>query len=139
MSAAEVARHGRFLCHALLVEDGHERPGGPPVGRGGFAFETAMSRRDAEEVLNLYPRAMGCALKCELASTILHDGRLCRTSVLKLAGERISGGEILARWGSGRRMPAELHDERRFPRLGPTGWDRRSVEDLFAKEAGKRL
>ncbi|WP_170319030.1 hypothetical protein [Sphingobium yanoikuyae] len=104
-----------------------------------FAFETAMSRRDAEEVLNLYPRAMGCALKCELASTILHDGRLCRTSVLKLAGERISGGEILARWGSGRRMPAELHEERRFPRLGPTGWDRRSVEDLFAKEAGKRL
>ncbi|MGN7160537.1 hypothetical protein [Sphingomonas sp. SAFR-052] len=93
-----------------------------------FPFSTTMTRRDAQQVLNLQPKQMGRALRNELRQAIMPNGDLLRDQIMQTARLRISAGEVLARWGSGRRLPKPLLDDISFPRLGATGWDRRDVE-----------
>lgn len=96
-----------------------------------FPFATEINRRDAQELLNLTPCLMLAALKSDLAEAHLEGRRLRLDATLGVARRRISGGEILARWGAGRRLPAQLRDRRRFRRLGATGWHRGEVEACF--------
>ena len=93
-----------------------------------FPFSNVITRRDAQETLNLTPALMTRALQSELAPAAVNGGKLALQPVLQLARSRISGGEVLARWGRGRRLPRPLRDARRFPRLGATGWRRSDVE-----------
>lgn len=93
-----------------------------------YDFSTTMSRRDAQDVLNLTPGLLMQALRSDLAHCIVDDGRLSVDATLQVARLRVGGGEVLARWGRGRRLPLLLRDVRRFPRLGPTGWSRPEVE-----------
>lgn len=93
-----------------------------------FEFATTMPRRDAQELLNLTAEHIGKAVTNELAHAKTDSKHLLVEPLLKVAAERISAGEILARWGQGRRMPCLLRDQARFPRLAVTGWSRSDVE-----------
>ncbi len=93
-----------------------------------FDFSARVNRRDSQETLNLTPVLMMSALQRELMAPGADKRDLAVDQVLQIARRRISGGEILARWGNGRRMPYQLRNTRRFSRLGATGWDRRIVE-----------
>ena len=97
-----------------------------------FPFADVITRRDAQETLNLTPHLMARALDAELKPSITQGGGLSLQPVLQLARLRISGGEVLARWGRGRRLPKPLQDDRRFPRLGASGWHRSDVERAMA-------
>ncbi len=100
-----------------------------------FDFSAGASRRDAQETLNLTPVLMMSALRDELQATASEKRVLRLDQILRIARQRISGGEILARWGSGRRMPRQLRDKRRFRRFGATGWDRQTVECAMLEAA----
>lgn len=104
-----------------------------------FPYATEVNRRDAQELLNLTPCLMKEALKNDLAEAHLEGRRLRLDVTLGVARRRISGGEILARWGSGRWMPVQLRDQRRFRRLGATGWHRGEVEACLAEVAEKKI
>lgn len=93
-----------------------------------FEFAGELNRRDAQELLNLKPVLMMTALDEELGKARADGRNLHLVPVLDIARGRISGGEILARWGDGRRMPPPLRDRRRFRRLGVTGWSRHEIE-----------
>ena len=94
-----------------------------------FEFTPTMPRRDAQELLNLTAGHMGKAIADELTHATTDSNRLQIEPLLKVAAKRIRAGEILARWGKGRRMPELLRERQRFPRLGVTGWARRKSWD----------
>jgi hypothetical protein len=96
-----------------------------------FDFSVRVNRRDAQDTLNLTPALMMSALQGELKAAASAKRDLAVDDVLRVARRTISGGEILARWGNGRRMPRQFRDKRRFSRLGATGWDRSEVEDAM--------
>jgi hypothetical protein len=97
-------------------------------GDHNFDFATTMPRRDAQELLNLTAEHIGKAIADDLPHATTNSKQLLVEPLLHMAAERISAGEILARWGKGRRMPELLQDRQRFPRLAVTGWARRKVE-----------
>jgi hypothetical protein len=97
-----------------------------------FPFDTTITRQDAADVLNAAPTLMMEILDDELAHAGAGGHLLDRDAVLSLAARRISGREVLIRWASGgRRLPRPLR-ECGLERLGPAGWDRKTVEALLA-------
>jgi hypothetical protein len=111
-----------FLCNLTFDEAEH-----PPRSN----FDTMINGRDAEEMLNLKPRAFYQALKAgELPTPV--DGLYDRSAIIELAQHYISGGEVIARWVStGRAMPAPLKGQDRIRREGKLGWERTAVEDAM--------
>lgn len=103
-----------------------------------FDFSSRVNRRDSQETLNLTPVLMMSALQRELMAAGADERDLAVDQVLQIARRRISGGEILARWGNGRRMPKQLKNTRRFARLGATGWDRGMVETAMLQPSTKK-
>jgi hypothetical protein len=96
-----------------------------------FPFAKDMSRRDAEEALNLVPRTLEQALKQELGSD-RSSGRIRVGDVAAIAERLISAAEISARTRPGtRRLPRELK-RARYKRIGAAGWSRREIEPLLA-------
>jgi len=96
-----------------------------------FPFAKDMSRRDAEEALNLVPRTLEQALKQELGSD-RSSGRISVGDVATIAERLISAAEISARTRPGtRRLPRELK-RARYKRIGAAGWSRREIEPLLA-------
>lgn len=96
-----------------------------------FPFATDMSRRDAEEALNLVPSTLLRALEQELGSA-RSRGRLKVGDVAAIAARVISAAEISARTRPGtRRLPRELKRSR-YKRIGAGGWSRREIESFLA-------
>lgn len=91
-----------------------------------FPFASDMTRRDAESVLNLAPGAMARALKEDLREAVSCGTRLDRHAVSLLAANRISGGEILRRFGKAGKIRTKS-----FRKLGPAGWCRLEIESFF--------
>jgi hypothetical protein len=96
-----------------------------------FPFAATMPRRDAEELLNLTPNAMYQAIRTELRNCHGQGKKLLVAPLLQIARSRISSSEILARWGNGRRRPADLRKKGSPRRIGNVGWDRTEVEKIF--------
>lgn len=99
-----------------------------------FEFQTTMSRRDVETLLNINPKAMSAATKCGLLIRISPRDGFQREKVLEVAREYISGGEILMRWGNGeRKMPAVFNRWNGIARRNSLGWHRSEVETYMAE------
>lgn len=100
-----------------------------------FKFAEDMSRRDAEEALNLVPRTLQAALDQELGPD-RSRGRVKIVDVEGVAQRVISAAEISARtWPGTRRLPCTLRRSR-YPRIGAAGWLRTDIEPLI-KSRGK--
>lgn len=96
-----------------------------------FPFRKDMSRRDAEEALNLVPSTLLLALEQELGCD-RSRGRVRVGDVAAIAARLISAAEISARTRPGtRRLPRELK-RGRYKRIGAAGWSRREIEPLLA-------
>ena len=99
--------------------------------RAGGAVEE-ISRRDAEEMLNLTPANLIRTIKSELSSAALANGRLLRRDVARLARTSIAPAEISVRFAAGsRRLPPEIR-KAGIERLGASGWPRHLVEIALA-------
>jgi len=97
-----------------------------------FTFSTEMTKRDAEEALNLVPGTLPTALKQELG--ISPDQSRIRTKdVARVAKDRISAAEICARTAVGSRRLPRCFRRARIRRRGAAGWARHEVEPLIAQ------
>lgn len=95
-----------------------------------FAFAPDMTKRDAQEALNINPRLSPQALTDEIGVRA-RGPRITVTDVARIAGEKISTAEILARFApGGRRLPQCLKRARVKP-AGSAGWNRVEVETLL--------
>lgn len=99
-----------------------------------FEFQTTMSGRDVETLLNINPRAMSTAMTSGLLVRISPRDGFERAKILEVAREYISGGEILMRWGNGeRKMPAVFNRWDGVARRNSLGWHRSEVETYMAE------
>lgn len=98
-----------------------------------FPFEDRIKRQDVEELLNLKPKRFQQALlqgEVKRGEDRLYD----LGAMIGLAEEKISGGEILARWSAdGRTMPQPFRGRKRLERPRHLGWDRNLVEMMMAE------
>lgn len=98
----------------------------------GFSFACDMTKRDAEEALNLSPQYLPTALLAELGAKTAVLRRVAVADVNAIVDRRISAAEIAARWQAGsRRLPHPLRGGRGPRRINIVGWDRSTVEALL--------
>lgn len=98
-----------------------------------FSFENTINGRDAEELLNIFPKATPKARK-EGSLPKQVDGAYQRHAILELATRYISVSEVLARWnGRNKQLPAPFRG-RGSPLIksGALGWRRDLVEREMA-------
>lgn len=98
----------------------------------GFEFERLINGRDAEELLNIFPKYTKAA-RLDGSLPQLRDGHYDRAAILGVATRHISASEILARWnGHDKKLPKPFVGRRRLRKLGTLGWDRSAAENAMA-------
>ncbi len=95
-----------------------------------------ITRRDAQEILNLTPKQLGDAIEQELCEAVLPNGRLVRSRVMELAVARISPAEVSVRFEDGAKRTSACLRAAGIVRLGPSGWSRADVESVLVSGPG---
>ena len=133
---------GRFLENTIIhLEDLPRLLECRFVETGGVEHSTSMTRQDATSLLNVGPTVFQQILADELKDAVLTtENELAVPTVLALAQNRISAGEIAIRWmGGTRTLPECLKADGTIPRLGPAGWSRRAVEEAMTLKTMDRV
>ncbi|MBX3595066.1 hypothetical protein [Sphingomonas sp.] len=94
-----------------------------------FEFAGHMTKRDAEEALNLVSGILPMALREELGRR--ETSPLQVTDIQRIARIRISPAEICARTALGARKLPEFLKRSDFRRVGAAGWVRSEIEPLL--------
>ena len=98
-----------------------------------FGFASDMTKRDAEEALNLTPRLLPVALREECGSGE-PAARITVAEVARIAAARISAAEIYARTAPGSRRHPPFLKASGLRRAGVAGWVRTEVESLMTAD-----
>ncbi|MET3761886.1 hypothetical protein [Sphingomonas sp. UYEF23] len=91
-------------------------------------FEPLINGRDAEELLNIFPKYTRAA-RLDRSLPPFRDKHYDRATILELATKHITASEILARWnGRDKKMPKPFVGRRGLRKLNTLGWDRIAAE-----------
>lgn len=119
MSRVTVARADLHKLVSMSFDEG-EFPG--------FDFEPSINGRDAEELLNIYPKTMQAA-KLEEVIPVSVKGLYDRVTIRELAALYVSSAEVLARCtGKGRGMPPPFTGPERLIKASALGYLREVAE-----------
>ena len=104
----------------------------PAAPAGERPHSESMTRDDAAHVLNLVSPTFNEVMLDELKPVVdaAPSKELPVSAILKLARERISGGEVAMRWMKGSRTLPPFLNPAMLKRLGAAGWCRRDAERL---------
>lgn len=131
----DLARNERFMCRVRIAEANLPKLENMRFDQEhfpAFRFETYINGRDAEELLNIYPKVMQAA-KQDKVIPKAENGLYDRNVIQDLAKRFMSAAEILAKAGYGSRsMPTPFKGRGAPRKVSALGWDRKEAEKLLS-------